>query len=112
LDVFTIAVCGVIGAVIAFLVAKFLQAAPLYAALLTATVNALCWIGGYQMLHSSRRWDSVSRRFSGTRGKILLLGVAGAIGLIIVATAVSQILMHSSNNFLAIILFALTHRST
>ncbi len=44
------------------------------------------------MLHASRGWDSVSRRFSGTRGNILLAGVAGAVGLIILATAVNQVL--------------------
>jgi uncharacterized protein len=92
LDVFLIAVYGIIGAGIALLLARSLLTAPLYAALLAATVNSLCWIGGYQVLHSSRGWDSVSRRFSGTRGKILLAAVAGAVGLIILATAVSQML--------------------
>jgi membrane protease YdiL (CAAX protease family) len=92
LDIFIIAASGIIGSGIAVLIAKSLQISPLSAALLTATVNALCWIGGYQVLHASRGWDSLSRRFSGTRGKILLAGVSGAVGLIVLATAVSQIL--------------------
>jgi uncharacterized protein len=87
-----IAASGIIALGIAVLIARSLHASPLYAALLTATVNASCWIGGYQVLRASRGWDSVSRRFSGTRSKILLASVAGAVGLIILATAVSQIL--------------------
>jgi len=95
LDIFLIAAFGIICSGIAVLIARSLQASTLYAALLTATVNASCWISGYQVLRASRDWDSLSRRFSGTRGKILLASVAGAAGLIILATAVNQILIRS-----------------
>jgi membrane protease YdiL (CAAX protease family) len=95
LDIFIIAARGMIGAAIVVLLAKSGHASPLSVALLAVTVNGLCWIGGYQGLHASRGWDGVSRRFSSTRGKILLAGFAGAVGLIVLATAVSQILTWS-----------------
>jgi membrane protease YdiL (CAAX protease family) len=65
---------------------------------LTATVmastaaNALCWVAGYELLSFDEDWGSLSSRFRPVDPKVLWACAAAPVGLVLLFSAVVQIL--------------------
>jgi membrane protease YdiL (CAAX protease family) len=76
----------------AYWVAKSAGASLFVTAMIAATANDLCWVGGYQALAASRGWESLQRRFTPVAGKVLLASAAAALALILFVTSTAAIL--------------------
>lgn len=95
-DIALLVIGGLIGGtvlgVVPLAVAQSFTDSKFVAGMLGGTVLYGSWLIGYQWLAKARGWDSLQRRFSRTRPKVLLAAAASGIGLVVLLSAVGSLL--------------------
>jgi membrane protease YdiL (CAAX protease family) len=85
----------IVGAVLGFmgvLVARSFTDSKFVAAIVAASAAYGSWLVGYEWLAKDRGWASLKSRFSRTPPKVLLTAAACGIGLIVLVSAVDNLL--------------------
>jgi uncharacterized protein len=85
-------IVGVILGIIFVAVARSFTDSKFVAGIVATSAIYGSWLIGYQWLANDRGWDSLPTRFSKTRPKVLLTAAACGIGLIVLLTAVGNLL--------------------
>jgi membrane protease YdiL (CAAX protease family) len=85
-------IVGAVLGLISLLVARSFTDSKFVAGILAGTAAYSSWLLGYEWLAKARGWDSLQARFSKTRPKVLLTAAACGIGLILVLSAVDNLL--------------------
>ena len=92
-DIFALLIGALAVQLIAYGLARSLNASPFTTAMFAGTVNDLCWIGGYRALSGSRGWPSLQIRFAPVDRRVVAASAAGALALIVFIMAVAEILI-------------------
>jgi membrane protease YdiL (CAAX protease family) len=91
-NIFTLVALGVLGQIVALLLASALHSSWFQSGMIAATINYTIWIVGYERRARRLGWKSLRRRFPPVKYTILLIGFAGAVGLILIVSAAALIL--------------------
>jgi membrane protease YdiL (CAAX protease family) len=88
-DIFLLIIAAIAAALVTVVLAKSYGLSPFLTAILSASVNSIGWIAGYQVLCRSRGWDSLQVRFSPVGGRVILGSAAGAVALMFLLSALA-----------------------
>ena len=91
-DVLLLVILGAAGQFVALVIAAFFGASTGFMAQAAGIANGLCWIACYQRQARNYGWPSLRERFGAVRVKLLAAAGGTAVVLIVVLSAVTELL--------------------